>query len=276
MFCSFGNGFRLTHDENFKETLLQSARTLITRFNPKIGCTRSWDHHRDVWQFPVIIDNMMNLELLFWATKVSGDSTFYQIGVTHAHTTLKNHFRKDNSSWHVVNYDTTTGKVINKQTHQGYSHDSAWARGQAWGLYGYTMCYRETKDKRFLIQAQKIADFILNHKNLPEDMIPYWDFDAPNIPDEERDASAGAIICSALYELSTHSGDNGSKYKQAADKILRSLSSAKYRALVGENGNFLLKHSVGSKPGNSEIDVPLIYADYNFLEANLRKLRIEK
>lgn len=275
MFCSFGNGYRLIRNENYKNILLQSARTLITRFNPKIGCIRSWDHNQDRWQYPVIIDNMMNLELLFWATKASDDSTYYHIAVTHANTTLKNHFRKDNSSWHVVNYDTTTGQVINKQTHQGHSHDSAWARGQAWGLYGYTMCYRETKDNRYLIQAQKIADFILNHKNLPDDMIPYWDFDAPDIPNEERDASTGAIICSALYELSELSGDADLKYRKAADKILQSLSSATYRATVGENHNFLLKHSVGSKPGDSEIDVPLIYADYYFLEANLRKLKIK-
>ncbi|HEX9971015.1 MAG TPA: glycoside hydrolase family 88 protein [bacterium] len=276
IFCSFGNGYRLTHNENYREILLQSAKTLITRFNPKVGCIRSWDHNRDLWQYPVIIDNLMNLELLFWATKASGDSSFYHIAVTHANTTLKNHFRDDLSSWHVVNYDTTTGDVINKQTYQGYSHDSAWARGQAWGVYGYTMCYRETKDERYLSQAQKIADFFLNHKNLPEDMIPYWDFDAPNIPDEERDASAGAILCSALYELSMHLGNEGLKYKQTADKILASLSSAQYRASIGENGNFLLMHSVGSKPGNVEIEVPLIYADYYFLEANLRRLNIKE
>ncbi|RQV93844.1 hypothetical protein EH221_08550 [bacterium] len=276
MFCSFGNGFSLTQDQKYKEILLQSARTLITRFNSKVGCIRSWDHHQDVWQYPVIIDNMMNLELLFWATKMSGDSTFYRIAVTHANTTLKNHFRENNSCWHVVNYDTTTGQVINKQTHQGHSHDSAWARGHAWALYGYTMCYRETKDERYLIQAQKIAETILNHKNLPGDMIPYWDFDAPNIPNEERDASAGAIMCSALYELSELSGESDLKYRKAADKILQSLSSPTYRATVGENNHFLLKHSVGSKPGKFEIDVPLIYADYYFLEANLRRLRIER
>jgi hypothetical protein len=275
MFCSFGNGYRLIHDENYKAILLQSAKTLSTRFNPKIGCIRSWDHNKDRWQYPVIIDNMMNLELLFWATKVSGDSTFYRIAVTHANTTLKNHFREDNSSWHVVNYDTTTGAVINKQTHQGYSDDSAWARGQAWGLYGFTMCYRETKDERYLAQAQKIADYLLNHKNLPADLIPYWDFDAPHIPNEERDVSAAAIICSALYELSTHLGEDGLKYKLAADKLLASLSSAQYKATAGENNYFLLMHSVGSKPGKVEIDVPLIYADYYFLEANLRKLKLK-
>jgi rhamnogalacturonyl hydrolase YesR len=271
MYCSVGNGYRLTNDARYKEILLQSARTLVTRFNEKVGCIRSWDHNSDRWQFPVIIDNLMNLELLFWATKVSGDSSYYKIALAHANTTLKNHYRSDNSSWHVIDYDTSTGAILNRHTHQGYSHDSAWSRGQAWGLYGFTMCYRETGDDNFLQQARKIADFILSHKNLPEDSVPYWDFDAPNIPDEQRDASAAAIICSALYELSDHLGNNGSKYRNAADKILASLSTPKYRAQIGGNNNFLLMHSVGSKPANSEVDTPLIYADYYFLEANLRK-----
>jgi len=271
MFCSFGNGYRLTHDPHYKDILLQSANTLITRYNEKVGCIRSWDHNRDRWQFPVIIDNMMNLELLFWATKVSGDSAYYKIARNHARTTQKNHFRADYSSWHVIDYDTTTGAILNRHTHQGFSHDSAWARGQAWGLYGFTMCFRETGDQDFLEQALQIAGFILDHESLPEDMVPYWDFDAPNIPNEPRDASAAAIICSALYELSGYAGAEGDKYRAAADKILASLSSPEYRAQPGDNNYFLLKHSVGSKPANSEVDTPLIYADYYFLESNLRK-----
>ncbi|MGH7454633.1 MAG: glycoside hydrolase family 88 protein [bacterium] len=276
MFCSFGNGYRLTGDREYKEILLESAKILITRFNPKVGCIRSWDHHQHLWQYPVIIDNMMNLELLFWATKESGDSTFYNIALKHAETTMKNHFRVDFSTWHVLNYDTTTGKVLDRHTHQGYAHESTWARGQAWALYGFTMVYRETREQHFLNQAVHIANFILHHKNFPDDMVPYWDFDAPNINQEPRDASAATIICSALYELSTHSGSQGAKYKSAADKILASLSSEKYLAKLGENANFLLMHAVGNKPSNSEIDAPIIYADYYFLEANLRKLKIEK
>jgi rhamnogalacturonyl hydrolase YesR len=274
VFCSYGNGYRLTHDQHYKDVLLQSAKTLITRFNPRVGCIRSWDHHQEVWQYPVIIDNMMNLELLFWATKASGDSTFYHIAVTHANTTMKNHFRADYSTWHVLNYDTTTGAIMDRHTHQGYAHESCWARGQAWGLYGFTMCYRETRDERYLARAEKMADFILNHANLPEDMIPYWDFDAPNIPNEERDASAGAIICSALYELSLYSGKSGKKYRSAADKMLNVLSSDRYLAKAGGNWGFLLMHGVASRRSNSEVDKPLVYADYYFLEANLRKLRI--
>jgi hypothetical protein len=175
-----------------------------------------------------------------------------------------------------LNYDTTTGQVLDRHTHQGYAHESTWARGQAWALYGFTMVYRETREQRFLNQAVHIADFILNHKNFPGDLVPYWDFDAPNIEQEPRDASAAAIMCSALYELSTHLDRDGLQYKSAADKILQSLSSEKYLAKLGENANFLLMHAVGNKPANSEIDVPIIYADYYFLEANLRKLKIEK
>ena len=276
MFCSFGNGYRLTNDAEYKEILLQSARMLITRFNPLVGCIRSWDHHQHLWQFPVIIDNMMNLELLFWAAKVSGEAAFYDIALRHAETTMKNHFRSDYGTWHVLNYDSATGAVLNRHTHQGYAHESTWARGQAWALYGFTMVYRETRDRRFLEQAQHIADYILNHKNLPEDMVPYWDYDVPNIENEPRDASAAAVMCSALFELGTHLRPGGARYKSAAEKTLTSLSSQKYLAKLGENGNFLLQHAVGNKPANSEIDVPIVYADYYFLEANLRKLRLEE
>lgn len=275
MFCSFGNAYRLTGDPNLRKVLLQSAKTLITRFNPRVGCIRSWDHHQHLWEFPVIVDNMMNLELLFWAFRETRDSTYYKIAIQHAETTLRDHFREDGSSYHVVSYDTLTGAVMKKNTHQGYSHESAWARGQAWGLYGFTMTYRETGEKRFLFQAEKIADFILSHPNLPEDMVPYWDFNAPEIPDTERDASSAAIISSALYELSIHANEKSAqKYLKAADRILNSLSSPEYLAETGSNHHFLLKHSVGNYPGETQIDVPICYADYYFLEANMRKLKI--
>jgi rhamnogalacturonyl hydrolase YesR len=274
MYCSFGNGYRLTRNENYKEILLTSARTLITRFNPVVGCIRSWDHNRDKWQYPVIIDNMMNLELLFWATRMNGDSTFYKIALKHAETTLENHFRQDYSTWHVLNYDTLTGQVLDRHTHQGFAHESCWARGQAWGLYGYTMTFRETGDRRFLDRAVRMAEYILNHKNLPEDRIPYWDFDDPAIPEAPRDASAAAIICSALYELHTYVPEYSQKFLSAADEMLAHLSSAKYLAEVGQNNNFLLMHATGNKPADSEIDVPIIYADYYFLEANLRRMAL--
>ncbi|MEI6142555.1 MAG: glycoside hydrolase family 88 protein [Mariniphaga sp.] len=272
IYDSFGAGYRLTNDLKYKEVILQGARTLSTRFRPVVGCIRSWDHSKDKWSFPVIIDNMMNLELLFEATRMTGDSSFYKIAVTHANTTMKNHFRPDFSSYHVIGYDTITGKVLQKNTHQGYSHESAWARGQAWGLYGFTMCYRETKDPKYLQLAENIAGFILNHPNLPKDLVPYWDFNAPNIPNEPRDVSAAAVIASGLYELSTYS-KNGKLYRDKANQIVKNLTSD-YRSPVGENHGFLLLHSTGSKPSNSEVDVPIIYADYYYLEALIRARKI--
>jgi len=273
IYCTFGAGYRLTHDPAYREVILQGAKTLLTRFNPVVGCIRSWDHSRDKWGYPVIIDNMMNLELLFEATKMTGDSSFYKIAVSHANTTLKNHFRSDFSSYHVVAYDTITGKVLKKNTHQGFSHESSWARGQAWALYGYTMCYRETKDTKYLLQAEKIAAFILHHPNLPKDLVPYWDFDAPNIPNEPRDASAAAIIASALFELSTYS-HSGSEYREKATQITQNLTTH-YRSAIGANSGFLLLHSTGTKLTNTDVDVPIIYADYYYLEALLRSQKLK-
>lgn len=268
VYCSFGTGYRLTKNAQYRDIIIQSARTLSTRFNKTVGCIRSWDFNKERWQFPVIIDNMMNLELLFAATKLTGDSSFYKIAVSHANTTLKNHFRPDYSSYHVVDYDTSTGTVRQKNTHQGYSDASAWSRGQAWALYGYTMCYRETNDASYLQQAQKVADFILNHRNMPSDLVPYYDFDAPGIPNEPRDASAAAVIASALYELARYVPEE-KMYRKKADTICANLAKS-YRSPVGENRGFILLHSTGSKPSNSEVDVPLSYADYYFLEALLR------
>ena len=274
MYCSYGNGYRLTKDENYRNILMQSAYTLISRYKPKAKIIRSWDFNADKWQCPVIIDNMMNLELLFWAFDESKDSTFYNIAVNHAYTTLKNHFRADGSTYHVVDYDTITGAVITKCTHQGYADESTWARGEAWALYGYTMCYRETKIDDFLNQALKIANFIFNNKNLPEDLIPYWDYDAPGIPNEPRDVSAAACMASALYELSTYDKTNGTQLKKWADTILKNITK-NYRAKPEQAKGFLLLHSTGAKPFDSEVDTPLVYSDYYFLEALLRKQKLE-
>ena len=265
IYNSFGNGYRLTNDAHYKEVIIQAAKTLATRFNAKAGVLRSWDHHEEEWKYPVIIDNMMNLELLFEASKLSGDQSLYKIAVSHADATMKNHYRPDFSSYHVVDYDTLTGKVIKKNTHQGYADESAWARGQSWGLYGFTMCYRETKDKKYLDHAEKIANFLLTQPNMPKDLVPYWDFNAPNIPNAVRDASAAAIMASALYELSGYS-NNGKTYRATADKIMQSLTSS-YRSPVGENKGFILLHSTGHMPNKSEIDVPINYADYYYVEA---------
>lgn len=269
MFCSYGNALRLSGDEAYKPILVQSAKTLISRYYESVGSIRSWDFNEEVWQCPVIIDNMMNLELLFWASEQTGDPIYREIAISHALTTLENQFRDDYSTVHVVDYDTITGEVRQRNTHQGYSDESSWARGQAWGLYGFTVCYRFTEDERFLEQAENIAAFLLNHENLPEDGVPYWDFNDPSIPDVPRDVSAAAIIASALYELSSYSGQ-GDFFSSEADRIMDNIWLS-YRSTAGENYGFILDHATGHLPGGSEIDVPLNYADYYFMEALLRQ-----
>lgn len=272
---SFGKAYQITGEQSYRDVMLQAARTLITRYSPKVGCIRSWDHNADKWKYPVIIDNMMNLEMLFEATKLTGDSTFYKIAVNHANTTLKNHFRADYSSYHVVDYDPQTGKVRMRVTAQGYSDDSFWSRGQGWALYGYTMCYRYTHDKRYLEQAQGVAKFLFSLKNMPEDGIFYWDMKDPNIPDSPRDASSAALVASAFYELCGYvPQEEGQRYKAYADKIIESLIDH-YQVPVATHQGFLLLHSTGHKPANSEIDVPINYADYFYLEALRRKALLD-
>ncbi|MGN6493698.1 MAG: glycoside hydrolase family 88 protein, partial [Agriterribacter sp.] len=230
IFCSFGNAYKITGNPHYKDVIFTAASSLATRYRPSIASIQSWNKN-DRYSCPVIIDNMMNLELLEWVTQAGGDKKFAEIAVNHANTTIKNHYRPNYSSYHVVDYDTEAGKVIKKVTHQGYANESSWARGQAWGLYGFTMMYRLTKDTAYLRQATHIADFLLRHPNLPADKIPYWDFNAPDIPNAKRDASAGAIIASALLELSQYTAPKKSKaYKTAAEVMLRSLSSPAYRA----------------------------------------------
>ena len=271
---SYLNIYRLNPNKAYKKAIIQTAKSLCTRFRKKAGVIQSWNVDRGWqskrgWTCPVIIDNMMNLELLFEATRLSGDSTYWKVAVSHANKTLENQFRKDGSCYHVVDYDPNNGAVLHRQTAQGYADNSAWARGQAWAVYGYTVCYRYTHDRKYLDQAVKTLNFVMQNPNLPDDLIPYWDFDAPNIPNEPRDVSSAACIASALYEMNNYLPDNG--YTSLADRIIRSLSSPEYRAPLGKNGYFLLMHSVGSIPHNNEIDVPLNYADYYFLEALTRR-----
>jgi rhamnogalacturonyl hydrolase YesR len=275
IYCSFGNGLRITGNEKYRDVIYNAAQSLSTRYREKTGCIRSWDWGK--WQYPVIIDNMMNLELLYFASRKQGNERYADIANTHANTTLANHFRENGSCYHVVSYDTITGKAITRETRQGYADESSWARGQGWALYGYTMCYRETKNPKYLEHAVKIANFLINHPRLPKDKIPYWDFDDPAIPNTVKDASAGAIICSALIELSGYVDNKQSKkYLKVADTQIRSLASPAYLSKSGGNGNFILMHSTGSKPENSEVDVPLTYADYYFIEAMMRYKKLAK
>lgn len=293
MNSSYGNGLKFGNQNQFKNILIQTAESLSKRFNTKAKVIKSWNRQKSwdgktVWNYPVIIDNMMNLELLFEASNLSGNLKYKNIAIEHAETTMKNHYRNDYSCYHVVNYDTITGAVLDRKTAQGFSDESSWARGQAWGLYGYTLCYRYTKDKKFLDFAENIANYIINHPNLPEDGVPLWDYyvtdsrfhpewiykkaDFPVIP---RDASAAAVTASALYELAGYSA-NKVKLLKAADKICQSLLSPAYMVENSINQYFILDHSVGSIPHGVEIDVPLVYADYYFLEMLYRKSKLDK
>ena len=274
MFCSYGNGYRLTHNPKYKEVILATADTLATLFNPKVGTILSWPRNVEaLGGHNTIMDNMINLEMLFWASKNGGGRHLYDIAVKHAETTMKHHFRPDYTSYHVAVYDTVSGDFIKGMTHQGYSDSSMWARGQAWAIYGYTMVYRETQDKKFLDFAQKVADVYLDR--LPADYVPYWDFDDPAIPDAPRDASAAGVVASALLELQGYcQGEKQSRYREAAVKMLESLGSEAYRS--GIRRPSFLDHSTGHKPAGSEIDASIIYADYYYLEALLRLKAIEE
>jgi unsaturated chondroitin disaccharide hydrolase len=270
IYCSFGNAYRITGKQEYKDVVATAAETLIKRYRPTVRSIQSWNSMKDTI-CPVIIDNMMNLELLNWVADEWREPKFKVIAIDHANTTMKNHFRPDNSSYHVLDYSVATGKVIRKKTAQGYSDASAWARGQSWGLYGFTMMYRCTEENTYLDQARKIAQFLVNHPNLPADKIPYWDYDAPVDKSTLKDVSAGSIMASALLELGQYVDEKeGKEYIAVAEKIIQSLSAKPYRAKAGENGGFILKHSVGSLPQKSEVDVPLTYADYYFIEALLR------
>lgn len=280
--CSFGNGFRLARKKEYADVIVEAARTLAARFREKTRTIQSWNVNCNNWQskrgwkYPVIIDNLMNLELLFNATKLSGDSSFYKIAVAHADRTLQEHFRNDGSCYHVVDYNPENGHVRSRQTAQGYRDESAWSRGQAWAIYGYSMCYRETGDKKYLRQALKTFGFMKGHRNMPSDFIPYWDMDAPDIPDEPRDASSAAVIASALYEMSSYNIPESASCREYADCIMKSLSSERYTAPVGQNGRFILMHGTGSVPHNNAVNAPLIYADYYYVEALKRRKEIDK
>lgn len=277
LYCSFGQGYNITGNKHYLDVIKEGTANLLTRYDEKIGVIKSWESSPK-WKYPVIIDNMMNLEMLCFMTRETNNRHFVRVAEKHANTTMKNHFREDYSTYHVVSYDPATGQPHAKQTAQGLTDNSAWARGQAWGLYGYTMMYRETLNPKYLEQARHIANFICSHPRMPEDGIPYWDFDAPakgKASKTPRDASAGAVMASAFIELSQLDPTaDASRWLEMAEKQLRTLTSPAYLANEGEQGGFILKHSVGSLPGKSEVDVPLTYADYYYIEALLRMKKL--
>lgn len=268
IYNSFGNAYKITQDEAFEKVIIKSAKTLATRYNDDVKAIQSWDSKKGKWDYPVIIDNMMNLELLFEASLLSKDSMYHKIAVNHANTTLQHHFREDHSTYHVVDY-LPDGSVNDKKTHQGFSDSSAWARGQAWAVYGYTMAYRYTKDKAYLNQAVQTAGFYLNHKKLPSDGIPFWDFDDPNIPNSPKDVSAATIMTSAFFELYEYT--NNAIYIDYANSVLENLQKPEYLLDKSVDAPFILTRSTGNYNKNSEIDCPIVYADYYLLEALVRK-----
>lgn len=271
LMCSYGNCLRLTEDQTCVPVLIDGANSLASRFDPEVGCTRSWSFGK--WSFPVIVDNMMNMELLLKAAELGGSDSLKNVALAHARTTMKNHFRDDKSCFHLVDYNPETGEVVGKQTVQGLADDSAWARGQAWGLYGFTMVYRFCKEQDILDHAIAIAEYLL--PRLPEDGVPFWDYDSAEIPNDVRDASAAAIMASGLIELSQYvDAEKEERYLATVEKMLRTLASEEYLCAEGEDYGFLLKHSTGNKNTDSEVDVPLTYADYYFLEALIRWSRL--
>ena len=267
IFCSYGNAYRITGNPQYKQVILDTAERLAQLYNPKVGTLLSWP--REVPNFGghnTIMDNMINLETLFWAAENGGRQELRDIAISHADTTMKYHFREDGSCYHVAVYDAESGEFQRGCNHQGYSDESMWARGQSWAIYGYTMCYRFTKDQRYLDFACKVTDVYLD--NLPEDLVPYWDFRDPCIPDVSRDASAAAVVASALLELSQYvPGEKGKDYHSKAVQMLQSLYE-NYRS--GDVNPAFLLHSTGHRPAGSEIDYSIVYADYYFIEALLR------
>ncbi|TKG95751.1 glucuronyl hydrolase [Puteibacter caeruleilacunae] len=290
---SFYNANRLLKNDIYTTEIIKAADGLLHRYNNTVGCIKSWNYSRGLergqeWFYPVVIDNMATLELLFVASKLTGQPKYKDIAIKHARTTMSNHYRDDYSSYHIIDYNAKTGNVLDKATYHGISTHSSWARGQAWGLYGFTLCYRETKDEKFLDFAEHIASFIMNHPNTPEDRVPYWDYNlgkegfTPTWPYDKneynknyQDAASAAIIASALFELSTLS-ENSAQYYGYANQLIQTLSSSKYMASKSEDNYFLLKHSVGNFPRHDAIDLPTSYADYYFLEALCRKRKIDK
>lgn len=274
VFCSYGNGYRLTKNPEYKQVIINTADSLSALFNPRVGTMLSWPRNVEMFGgHNTIMDNMINLEMLFWAAKNGGNPYLFDIAVAHADKTMKYHFRPDYTSYHVAVYDTLTGDFMKGVTHQGYSDDSMWARGQAWAVYGYTVVYRETKDPRYLDFVQKVTDVYL--KKLPEDYVPYWDFNDPSIPNAPRDASAACVVASALLELSGYlPTEKGTEYKNAAIKMLAGLSSDQYQC--GKSKPAFLLHSTGHWPAGSEIDASIIYADYYYIEALLRLKRLSE
>ncbi len=274
IYCSYGNGYRLTGNPEYKKAMLSAADTLATLFNPTVGTIHSWPFKPE-YEHNTIIDNMMNLELLFWASKNGGGKRLEDIAVSHAEVTQKYIVRPDSAVYHLGQF-THEGEFVRGVAHQGYADESMWARGQAWGIYGYAICYREVGRKDFLATSMKLADHFMNR--LPEDGVPFWDYDDPAIPSSPKDASAAAVAASGMLELSILLDDQAlsQKYYNNAVELLAAISTDDY--ILGDESAAILDHSTGHHPKGWEIDVPIIYGDYYYLEAltKLKKIDSQK
>lgn len=258
IFNSYGNAYKIEEGRFYQKTVIQAASTLAKRFDPDIGAIKSWEW---IGNYPVIIDNLMNLELLFWSAETAVKKEWYDIAYKHAETSLKYHLREDGSTYHVVDF-TNSGKVNWKDSLQGYDAESVWARGQSWAIYGFTMIYRFTKEEKFLEGATASADYFI--ENLPDDFIPPYDFLEPEPSVRTKDVSAAAITASALFELYTFTKEQ--KYFNTAVEILYSLSSEKYLTKNSQVSSILDKSTRHRGQGN----LGTSYADYYFLEAIIR------
>ena len=269
---SFGLGYKITSDPNYKQVIINATDTLIdSRHNPLIGCIKSWNKVGNK-PYTVIIDGMMVLDMVFWASKNGGEPAWYNVAVSHANKTMANNVRPNGSVWQAVDYNEVTGAVDLKWNKQGYNNNTTWSRGQAWGIEGFVIAYRETLDPNYLTTAKKIANYFIDH--LPPDYVPYWDFNAPEHPEarQVRDTSAAAIAASGLLDLITFLSDYDpakQKYQNAAVNILNSLASSTYLA-EGTNSMGILLHGTANGNNTSELDTSLMYGDHFFIEALMR------
>jgi len=269
MFDSFGNGYRITKNAEYQKVLLQSAKSLAARYRPVTRMIRSQGNMEDMDRYTVIIDNMMNLELLMWASENGGGTELRQIAISHADRALKEFFRPDGSTYHVVELNPNTGDVQRKYTAQGMADESCWSRGQTWAIYGFGYMYEVTKDQRYLDAAVKAAEYYLAH--LPADNVPPSDFNSGLDGLEFKDSSAACVASSALFRLSRLVPDAArkDKYSQAAVAALRAVTEPPYFSEGDDKAGMILysARNFHASPNHRLTNTSLIWSDYYLLEA---------
>lgn len=268
--CTFANGLRLGNNseyDDYKDIILTAASSLSKRYNRKIKCLSSnWDMLEIENSFPVVIDIMANLNILFWAAENGGTKYYKDYALNHARKTYRDFVRSDGGTYHIVRYNKENAEIINKGTLQGDGDETTWSRGHAWMVYGLVETYAYTGEKDILNMAIKMSDYFIEH--LPDDQVSIWDFQSEI---DYRDVSASSIVTSALFRLANQveGKDLKEKYSAQAAGMLTSLCKPPY-FIENINSNCILDHSVQYLPINSNVDVPAIFADYYFLEALVR------